>query len=39
MPITAIVGTQWGDEGKGRITDLLAGGADLAARFNGGDNA
>lgn len=39
MPITVIVGTQWGDEGKGRITDLLAGEADIAARFNGGDNA
>ncbi len=39
MPITAIVGTQWGDEGKGRITDLLAADADISARFNGGDNA
>lgn len=39
MPITVVVGTQWGDEGKGRITDLLAGEADIAARFNGGDNA
>ncbi|HEX7540976.1 MAG TPA: adenylosuccinate synthase, partial [Anaerolineales bacterium] len=34
-----IVGTQWGDEGKGRIVDWFAGGADFNARFNGGDNA
>jgi len=39
MPITIIVGTQWGDEGKGRVTDLLAAEADIVARFSGGDNA
>jgi len=39
MPITIAVGTQWGDEGKGRVVDLLSDGADLVARFNGGDNA
>ncbi len=39
MPITIIVGAQWGDEGKGRITDLLAAEADMVARFSGGDNA
>jgi adenylosuccinate synthase len=39
MPITVILGSQWGDEGKGKITDLLAARADVVARFAGGDNA
>ncbi len=39
MPLDIIVGAQWGDEGKGRITDLLAREADIVARFSGGDNA
>jgi adenylosuccinate synthase len=39
MPVTAIVGAQWGDEGKGRIVDALAGDMDWAIRFQGGDNA
>jgi adenylosuccinate synthase len=39
MPLTIIVGAQWGDEGKGRIVDLLAAKADVVARYNGGDNA
>lgn len=39
MPVTAIVGAQWGDEGKGKITDLIAQKADLVLRFNGGSNA
>ncbi|MCS7089043.1 MAG: adenylosuccinate synthase [Thermoflexales bacterium] len=39
MPITVLLGVQWGDEGKGRITDALAAEADLVARYNGGDNA
>jgi len=39
MPLDIIVGSQWGDEGKGRIIDLLARDADIVARFNGGDNA
>ncbi len=39
MAITVILGAQWGDEGKGKITDLLAAEADIVARFGGGDNA
>ena len=39
MPLDIIVGAQWGDEGKGRVVDLLARDADYVARFNGGDNA
>jgi adenylosuccinate synthase len=39
MPISVILGAQWGDEGKGKITDLLAAEADVVARFAGGDNA
>lgn len=39
MGLTAVVGAQWGDEGKGRVVDLLAGESDLVARFSGGDNA
>jgi adenylosuccinate synthase len=39
MSLDIIVGTQWGDEGKGHITDLLAENADIVARFSGGDNA
>ncbi|MFO7741956.1 MAG: adenylosuccinate synthase [Anaerolineae bacterium] len=39
MSAIVVVGTQWGDEGKGRVVDGLAGGVDVVARFNGGDNA
>ncbi len=39
MPLNIIVGAQWGDEGKGRIVDLMAAQADIVARYNGGDNA
>ena len=39
MPLNIIVGSQWGDEGKGHITDLLAAEADIVARYSGGDNA
>jgi len=39
MPGVAIVGAQWGDEGKGKVTDLLAEQADLVVRFQGGNNA
>lgn len=39
MPVTIIVGAQWGDEGKGRVVDYFAAQADVVARFNGGDNA
>ena len=34
-----VVGTQWGDEGKGKITDYLAQQADIVARYQGGNNA
>lgn len=36
---TVILGSQWGDEGKGKIVDLLATKADVVCRFNGGNNA
>jgi adenylosuccinate synthase len=39
MPVTAVVGMQWGDEGKGKVVDFLAEQADFVARFNGGNNA
>lgn len=39
MPVTIIVGAQWGDEGKGKITDLLSGEMDIVARYQGGANA
>jgi adenylosuccinate synthase len=39
MPLDLVIGAQWGDEGKGRIIDLLASQADVVARFGGGDNA
>ena len=39
MTSVVIVGTQWGDEGKGKITDFLSKKADAIARFAGGDNA
>ena len=39
MPVTAVVGAQWGDEGKGKITDLLAQTADVVIRYQGGNNA
>lgn len=39
MPVTVVIGAQWGDEGKGKITDLLAKEADVCVRFSGGDNA
>ncbi|MGB1761012.1 MAG: adenylosuccinate synthase [Verrucomicrobiales bacterium] len=37
--MTAIVGAQWGDEGKGKITDFFAGESDYVVRFHGGNNA
>ena len=37
--ITIIVGAQWGDEGKGKITDFFAGESDFVVRFHGGNNA
>jgi adenylosuccinate synthase len=39
MSNVVVVGTQWGDEGKGKIVDLLAARADLVVRFQGGNNA
>ncbi len=39
MPGIVIVGAQWGDEGKGKVTDLLAEQADAVVRFQGGNNA
>lgn len=39
MPANIIVGAQWGDEGKGRIADVLSAEADIVARYAGGDNA
>ena len=39
MAVAAVIGAQWGDEGKGKIVDNLAEKADVVIRFNGGDNA
>jgi adenylosuccinate synthase len=39
VPATVIVGAQWGDEGKGKIVDLLARDSDLVCRYQGGPNA
>ena len=37
--VKAVVGANWGDEGKGKITDMLAQEADIIVRFQGGANA
>ena len=39
MPVIAVIGALWGDEGKGKIVDLLAGKAGMVVRFSGGPNA
>ena len=39
MPVAAVIGAQWGDEGKGKIVDMLAEKAKVVVRFSGGDNA
>ncbi len=39
MPSIVVIGTQWGDEGKGKIIDYLSQNADMVVRFNGGNNA
>ena len=39
MPAIAIIGAQWGDEGKGKATDLLGSDVDYVVKFNGGNNA
>jgi len=39
MSLDIVIGTQWGDEGKGRVVDLMSARANYVARYNGGDNA
>src|SRR5690606_37866081 len=39
MPVTVVIGSQWGDEGKGKIVDLLSEEMDVVARYQGGANA
>jgi adenylosuccinate synthase len=39
VPVTILVGTQWGDEGKGKATDLVAAESDFVVRYQGGNNA
>ncbi|MBI4267329.1 MAG: adenylosuccinate synthetase, partial [Chloroflexi bacterium] len=39
MPVIAVIGAQWGDEGKGKVVDLLSEKVDMVVRFSGGDNA
>lgn len=39
MAVAAVLGAQWGDEGKGKVVDFLAAHADMVIRFQGGDNA
>ena len=39
MPNIAVVGAQWGDEGKGKVVDFLAADADYVVRYQGGSNA
>jgi adenylosuccinate synthase len=39
VPVLVVVGAQWGDEGKGKVTDLLCEQADIVVRYQGGNNA
>src|SRR4249919_3349566 len=39
MPAIVLVGAQWGDEGKGKATDLMGGSVDYVVRYQGGNNA
>jgi len=39
MPVKVVIGAQWGDEGKGKIVDILSQDADIVARYQGGANA
>lgn len=39
MPVTVVIGSQWGDEGKGKIVDLISDRVDIVARYQGGANA
>ena len=39
MPVSVVIGTQWGDEGKGKVVDLISENVDIVARYQGGANA
>jgi len=39
MPVSVVIGTQWGDEGKGKVVDLISSDMDIVARYQGGANA
>jgi adenylosuccinate synthase len=39
MPAIVLIGAQWGDEGKGKVTDLLGERVDYVVRYQGGNNA
>ena len=39
MPVVILFGTQWGDEGKGKLIDVLTRDVDMVVRFQGGNNA
>ena len=39
MPVSVVIGTQWGDEGKGKVVDLISDSVDIVARYQGGANA
>ena len=39
MPVSVVIGSQWGDEGKGKIVDLISQDIDIVARYQGGANA
>jgi adenylosuccinate synthase len=39
MPVQVVIGAQWGDEGKGKVVDILSGQSDMVVRFQGGNNA
>lgn len=39
MPVSVVIGTQWGDEGKGKVVDLISSEMDIVARYQGGANA
>jgi adenylosuccinate synthase len=39
MANVVVIGTQWGDEGKGKVVDYLTTGTDIVVRFQGGNNA
>ena len=39
MPVSVVIGSKWGDEGKGKIVDLISQDVDIVARYQGGANA